>query len=521
MEDKEKAGISDRIWNFFASVKLTVVILIILPLISIIGTIVEQQADQATNIKLLTKFFGDSAAPAVYNIFVKLGFMDMYRSWWFLGILILFSINLTVCSLERIPKVLRVINNPIKPLKENVIKTLSVKKELSIKADLKKVRDEILNRLTASRYRVFESTEEDSVQLYSQKGKYTRLGVYIVHLSILLIFVGAIIGARFGFRGFLNLGEGEYSTVAYARKGGKTEKIPLNFVIKCNWYNTEYYGETVTPREFQSELVIIDGGTEVLKKVIEVNSPLTYKGITFYQSSYGMMPGVIDEFISEVSTGDEQGNILRPSFSKYPNTIGKFILKVTPKNGQPNTLWLRRGETFEIPGTNITATIIGFSPTLDRDRRTSALGTNTYYKDTMVNPAVAIEVDAPGMEKFIGWFLKDNPTWILPRIEHEIEFVDYRGIEYTGLLVVKDPGVGIIYLACIIMTLGLYVAFFMSHKKLWIRLANEKGFVRISAGGSASKNRLSFEREIDRILSKASRAIEGSTQRSAGERIKK
>ena len=93
MEDKEKAGISDRIWNFFASVKLTVVILIILPLISIIGTIVEQQADQATNIKLLTKFFGDSTAPAVYNIFVKLGFMDMYRSWWFLGILILIALT--------------------------------------------------------------------------------------------------------------------------------------------------------------------------------------------------------------------------------------------------------------------------------------------------------------------------------------------------------------------------------------------------------------------------------------------
>lgn len=495
MEDKERTGISDRIWNFFASVKLTVVILIILPLISIIGTIVEQQADQATNIKLLTKFFGDSAAPSVYNIFVKLGFMDMYRSWWFLGILILFSINLIVCSLERIPKVLRVINNPIKPLKENVIKTLPVKKELSIKADLKKVRDEILNRLTASRYRVFESTEEDSVQLYSQKGKYTRMGVYIVHLSILLIFVGAIIGARFGFRGFLNLGEGEYSTVAYARKGGKIEKIPLNFVIKCNWYNTEYYYGKDTPREFQSELVIIDGGREVKKKVIEVNSPLKYKGITFYQSSYGMLE----------------------------DAIGTFILEVTPKGGQGSKLRLKLGESFEIPGTNVKGIIVDFSPALGRDPETGAL---TTYAETMVNPAVAIEFDEPGKKKFKGWILKRySETGVLPD-GSQINFLDYWGVEYTGLQVVKDPGVWIIYLACIIMTLGLYVSFFMSHKKFWIRLAPDtsggKGYVKIIFGGTASKNRLSFEREIDRILSKTSRAIEGSTQRSAGaEGIKK
>ncbi|HDO25451.1 MAG TPA: hypothetical protein ENG95_02245, partial [Nitrospirae bacterium] len=107
MENKEKKDIFDIIWGFLASVKLAVVILIILALTSIIGTIVEQRAEQATNIALLAKLFGDSLAPTVYNIFAKLGFMDMYHSWWFVGLLVLFSINLTVCSLDRFPKTLR------------------------------------------------------------------------------------------------------------------------------------------------------------------------------------------------------------------------------------------------------------------------------------------------------------------------------------------------------------------------------------------------------------------------------
>ncbi len=87
MEEKEKNDVFNIVWNFLASVKLAVATFIILALSSIVGTIVEQRAEPAKNIALLAKFFGDSAAPTVYNIFAKLGFMDMYHSWWFISFL--------------------------------------------------------------------------------------------------------------------------------------------------------------------------------------------------------------------------------------------------------------------------------------------------------------------------------------------------------------------------------------------------------------------------------------------------
>jgi len=65
------------------------------------------------------------------------------------------------------------------------------------------------------------------------------------------------------------------------------------------------------------------------------------------------------------------------------------------------------------------------------------------------------------------------------------------------------------------MTLGLYVAFFLSHKKLWIRIAQAgKGSVKVSIGGSASKNRLALERQAEHILSRATAAIEGRTNKN-------
>ncbi|RJQ54864.1 MAG: cytochrome c biogenesis protein ResB [Nitrospiraceae bacterium] len=478
MEEKEKQDVFETIWKFLASVKLAVAVFIILALSSIIGTIVEQQAEPARNIALLAKFFGDSAAPTVYNIFAKLGFMDMYRSWWFVSLLSLFSINLIVCSIDRFPRTWKLVKMPLKPLAENVIRTLPVKKETKFRTTVSAAKGEFLNSLRSSGYRALEATEKNGVQLYCQKWQYSRLGVYVVHLSIILIFIGAIVGARFGFGGFLNLPEGQESEFVYSQDG---TPMPLGFSIKCNWYETSYYAGMDTPQEFQSELVILENGKEVLKKVIEVNSPLTYKGITFFQSSYGMVP----------------------------NANGYFVFTVTPNGGRPETLWLRFGDTFEIPGTGISGTIADFSPALARNQVTGALIT---YSENMVNPAAGVRFSMPGQGAFKGWILKRHPeTGVLPG-GHTIKFDDYWGVEYTGLQVSKDPGVWLIYIACIIMSIGLYVAFFISHKKIWVHIAHEgpgdKGPVRISVGGNTSRNTLAFEKEIESIISRASHAIE-------------
>lgn len=474
MENKEKKDIFESIWQFLASIKLAIVVLIILAASSIIGTIVEQKAEPAQNIALLAKFFGDSAAPTVYNIFAKLGFMDMYGSWWFTSFLVIFSINLIVCSVDRFPKTWRLIKTPQKPMSANSIKSMPIRKELTFSSSLNTVKDELLNVLKSLRYNVFEANDEDSVRLYTQKGKYSRLAVYVVHLSIILIFLGAIIGIRFGFKGYLNLPEGSTSNVLYESEG---KSIPLGFSVKCNWFETEYYEGSDTPKEFLSELVVIDNGKEVMKKVIQVNDPLTYKGITFFQSNYGMIP----------------------------NAEGQFALDITPAGGQEKRVWLKFGDTFEIPGTGIKGRIQDFSPALSRDRNTGRLIT---YSDNMVNPAVAIEFMPPDGKNYVGWILKRYPeTGVLPG-GHTIKFADYWGVEFTGLQVSKDPGVWLIYLASILMGISLYLCFFISNKKIWIEITGDKKTVGMAFGGSTNRNRLNFEREIDKILAHVSQAIE-------------
>ncbi len=483
MEKKKDKTIIDKIWDFFASIKLAIVVFAVLSLTSIVGTVIEQNVEPERNIKLLAKFFGQSAAPSVYRIFDSLGFMDMYHSWWFVGILILFAANLIVCSIDRLPKILKLVKEPIKPLPEEHFKGFGIKREFVIKGvpeQTKATIREIVKKEAG--FDLAEVKEGRGYQLYAQKGNYTRLGVYITHFSILFILLGAIIGVRFGFKGFLPLVEGEMSNAVDTGRGGMRQ---LGFDIKCDKFKVDFYGDSDMPKAYKSWLTVIDNGKPVMidgEEVheVEVNKPLTYKGVTFYQSSYGIAPGGIEK--------------------------GVFIFKVTPKGGKTEDVDVRYGGSFAIPGTKITGRVDDFSPALGFDQST---GKPFTYADQMNNPAVLVNFFEGDKKVAGGWILERYPqTGKLPQGD-TVVLADIWGLQYTGLQVRKDPGVGVVYFGCIAMAVGLFIAFFMSHKKIWVKLTEEKNSTHVIVGASANKNRQSFERKVDKLAGLLSKAREG------------
>ena len=84
---------------------------------------------------------------------------------------------------------------------------------------------------------------------------------------------------------------------------------------------------------------------------------------------------------------------------------------------------------------------------------------------------------------------------------NRVEFIDYWGSQYTGLQVRKDPGVWIVYLACLIMSIGLYATFFMSHRKIWVAIMPEgKNGSKVLIAATSNKNRPSFEMDIEKMV---------------------
>lgn len=500
---EQKKTFVDRIWDFFTSIKLAIVLFLLIALTSIVGTIIEQRAEPQKNIEILSRLFGPDIAPTLYSILDTLQFTDMYHSWWFVSLLMLFAANLIICSLDRLPKVLRLVREDIKPLPEEVFSSLPLRREFVISRKPESVKERLKKILKKHGFNLKE--DNGTSQLFSQKGAFSRLGVYITHLSILIILAGALVGIFFGFKGFLNIREGMAYSVAFRggmnwthqdelmvenlinlmnRAKGNVEEAarlmnttpqdlrrtlrhlgiePLGFEIACKDFEVEFYGNSDMPKEYKSLLLVRDGERS-FEKWIEVNEPLKYKGYTFYQSSYGTWPGV----------------------------RGIFRFRYIDKNGNAVEKSIAPLEDFELPG-GLRAKVVDFSPALAFDET----GRPFTYAEQMNNPAALVEFNR---KEFNRWILKRYPqTWQLPD-GSSLEFIDYWGVQYTGLQVRRDPGVWLVYLGCIIMAVGLYITFFISHRRLWLRLVQDKSGTRVLVGGSVSRNREAFERQIDRII---------------------
>ncbi len=512
MTKDKNPSVVDRIWDFMASIKLAIILFFLIAATSIVGTILEQQGTPEKNIEILTSLFGSSLAPTLYRVFYKLGFMDMYGSWWFVMMLMLFSANLIICSIDRFPAIWRIVKHPVKPLNDGQFRARPIKREVTLNGRPADVRDKVLAALGKAGFkRLNEVTEGGRSQYYAEKNRHSRLGVYVVHLSILVILGGAIIGGRFGFKGFVNIPEGSTYTVAFARtsfmtKAEESERniiinaiensggdvalaasrlgvrashlrarmrrlgvIALGFGLRLDDFDVDFYGRSDKPKEYSSVLTVVDGGREALRKRIEVNDPLVYKGITFYQSSYGLLP----------------------QSENY-----RFRIRAVSATGLSETKLVAAGEAFTIPGTDVELRVTDFSPALTFDQS----GRPFTYTQIMNNPGVRMEVREGG-STYYKWVLKRYPeTWSLTS-GHSVQLADVWGAQYTGLQVRRDPGVWIVYLGCLLMSVGLYIAFFVNHRKVWVRISPSRGSTDVTVAATSNKNKEALERKIDKMIS--------------------
>jgi cytochrome c biogenesis protein len=437
------------VWDFFCSLKLTIFLLISLALTSIIGTILPQGQ--------LPPEYVAQISPMKLEVYSKLGFFDMYHSWWFITLLYVFSLNLISCSIKRLPHVFKFISEPILVLGESARNSSSQKKEITCSASPDKAKELLSNFLGKEFVTPVITEHNGEFHLFSQKSAWSRLGVYVVHLSILVIFVGAIIGSLLGFKGFVNILEGQ-SISKVATNSGK--EIDLGYTLRLEKFSVEKY-HTGAPKEFKSILTVLENGTAVPNYTnvrVIVNDPLTYKAITFYQSSYG-----------QANEGSEH------FFSMKPR-IGGATEKFAIRSGEQITL--KDGITFKL--LEVAEEVRQFMPEFS-------------------GPAARVEVGFKGKIPQTFIVLKNYPDMNAQRGD-DITF-NYEGTNarmYTGLQFAKDPGVEIVWLGCALMVIGLYIAFFMSHKRIWIVVS--KGHARMY--GNASKNHAAFGMQFDELADK-------------------
>jgi cytochrome c biogenesis protein len=432
------------IWKFFASIRFSVVLLLVIAGASVTGTVIPQNE----SVQIYVAKFG----VAGYRILATLDMFDVYASWWFQALLFLLVINIVVCSIDRLPTTLKAVYS--KRLSRNPAMYRNLMRKETFDTPLS---PEALGGACEKLVTGGDGPQQTPEGFYTigEKGRWTRFGVYGVHLSIVLLVVGAIIGSLFGFDGYAKIVEGE--SVSAVRLGNNGAVQKLEFELRCDDFDISFY-PTGTPKEYRSTLTVLEQGEPTIQKDILVNSPLRYKGINIFQSGYDLL--YVELTFKSRETGTEyRKQVAMGASVELPEDIGTFVL-----NGFQGAM--------DYKGQDIGPVFYGHLIPKEGEVQSILLPVEIPELDAQRKGDVSISVSGT--------------------------------LYYTGLQVTKDPGVWVVYAGFIILIVGCFVTFFTSHQRLFIEVVKQKEGCRVTVAGIANKNKFGMQQEVKRVAERLS-----------------
>lgn len=420
------------IFAFFSSVKLALFTLFLLAVTSIIGTVIPQKES--------FQWYVQNYSETTANIFRVLSIPDMYNSWWFLSLLTLLSLNLIICSINRFPTVWKQITADNLATDLSRLNKMRLSRSWKCNTSKSALATDLSQSLASNGWKTEERERDNGLLLFAQKGAMSRTGVYIVHASILIIFLGAIIGELYGFKGSIMLPETRSTDKIFAFD--TQAAIPLGFEVRCDGFGIDFY-DSGMPKAYRSDLTVLENGKIILEKQIVVNDPLNYKGITFYQSSY--------------------------------QSYEDFLLTVTDQE---------TGATERV--------ILPFQQSQDLTTHNAKIGILNAQARGQAVSSMKIWFDDDQGSPSIFWLEADDQVTV-ERLDKKYTIAG-KQMYATGLQVAKDPGVWVVYIGCTMMIVGLFIAFFMSHRRIWLMLDQKGETTSVLMAGSTNKNKNGFEK---------------------------
>jgi len=453
------------VWKTFGSIKTGVVLIILVVIFSAAGTVILQRP--MTDPDDMARAY----SPAMLRFLDVTKLTDVYHAPWFVALMILVSFSIIAASVERFPNAWRYFARPYKSPDEGFRKVLPVQAHVKITDE-----EQGLGAAECAFRKMHLKSERivrpDRFSLFAERNRISEMAVYIVHASLLLIFLGGIIDALYGWRGFLMLSPGTAGN-QIELKTGNARTLP--FAIRCDGAGEETYNDG-TPKKYWSKLAVVDNGQEVSRKEIVVNDPLVYQGVRFYQASYGRT-GKLDSITLEVSPKDKPGAAQQITLS--PNQIvsldadtkvqlAEFIPDYTVQDGH---VYARSND--------------------------------------VVNPAVHLIVTSAKELKAINvWFPEIPGVAENASSPYNFQPKDLKTAVFTGLEVSHEPGQWAVWAGVVLMAIGLTFVFYVVHVRYWVvPVQDAGGNLALWIGGSANRNRDAFEQSFKRYVEEVEKEL--------------
>jgi len=267
-----------KVFRLVADLRFSILILLIISISSIIGTVIEQDQSIETykmNYPLTNPVFGF----LTWDIILRLGFDHVYKTWSFFGLIFLFGFSLISCTiLQQLPslKIAR---------RCQLFRTTGQFYRLKISTILNHFSlNKIVSQIKENEYSIFQQKNT----VYCYKGLIGRIAPILVHLSMILVLIGTIIGSLFGFKAQEIVPKTENFHIQNILTSGQLTFIPKSSSRINDFWIT--YTKNKTVSQFYSDLSILNKqGNETDRKTISVNYPLIHKGVYYYQTDWNLI----------------------------------------------------------------------------------------------------------------------------------------------------------------------------------------------------------------------------------------
>lgn len=300
------------LFELLGSMRFAVSLLMFICVASVVGTVLPQNRPASTYI--------DQFGPFWYDVLDKFSVWHVYNSWWFLLIMGFLVVSTAVCLIRNAPKMLRDAGSFREHVRESSLRAFPQRVHVDLPDETADAAEARMRGLLSQHgYAVRERREEGGVLLAAKKGSVNRMGYIFAHTAMIVICVGGLLDSELfvrmqvlfqdkhpitenmliadvppsgrlslnnpSFRANVLVPEGSERNTALVMVGDGVLVQPLPFTIKLKKFDVEYYS-TGMPSRFASHVEVTDPDTgKSFEKVIEVNEPLRFKGVTVYQSN--------------------------------------------------------------------------------------------------------------------------------------------------------------------------------------------------------------------------------------------
>ena len=387
--------------KYLANLPFAIILLLTIAAFSIFGSIIEQ--DQS--ITFYQTKYSEPVFGFIDSTFIlQIGLDHIFKTWWFISLLILFGTSLTCCTfLQQLPAL-----KSVRRIKfyqfDKMFTRLPINTKIAAKSN-----GRVINVLNEKNYNVFQSRNI----YYSNKGILGRVSPIIVHFSMVLILLGTILASTSGFVAQELVPESEVFYVQNVLNNNINTFVPhISGRVNDFWIS---YNEDKSIKQFYTDLSLIDAnGKELKRETIYVNHPLKYKGLTFYQTDWNVLG-------------------LRV---KYNESLPYQI----PVLKQPNNIWVSW-----IPTKLTNTENLGFQDgniLLD----TVLTGTSFVYNN---------DGNLLGVDELNEPFSSNE----------SVQFIDL--ITETGIQIKADPGLPLIYFGFFLLIISIITSY-QSYSQIWV-----------------------------------------------------